>query len=205
MPPSGQLGCIMPSVYHDIPAGAIRIPVPDTLQQTDFTCGASSLQAVCKYYGVGPDEEPEFVKDMGMPRTGSDPEHIIRAVEKYRLRYQEFYPMSQARLKACLDRMRPVILMLQAWGTTEGEYTRRTYRTIYEDGHWVVAIGYDRRGFYFEDPSIRAARGFLSYDELDVRWHDYGPRYELMDHYGVAVWKPGVQRSVYESRARRIG
>jgi predicted double-glycine peptidase len=195
----------MPSDYHDIPPRAIRIPVPDTTQQTDYTCGASALQAVCKYYGVGPDEEPEFAEDMGMPRTGSDPEHIVRAVEKYRLRYQEFYPMSRRQLKACLDQRRPVILMLQAWGTTENERPRRSYRTIWEDGHWVVAIGYDGRGVFFEDPSMQAVRGFLSYRELDIRWHDYGPTYEHMDHYGIAVWKPGARRSVYETEARRIG
>ena len=44
-------------IFHPIPKGAIRVPVPDTSQQTDSTCGASSLQAVCKYFGVGPDDE----------------------------------------------------------------------------------------------------------------------------------------------------
>ena len=194
----------MPSPSHVIPPRAIRIPVPDTTQQTDYTCGASALQAVCKYFGVGPDEEPEFVRDMRMPRTGSDPEHIIRAVEKYGLRHREFFPMSRAQLKGCLDRRRPVILMLQAWGETRLGAPRRGYKTIWEDGHWVVAIGYDGRGVFFEDPSLQAVRGFLSFGELDVRWHDWGPKYEHMDHYGIAVWGPGARRSVYETRAERI-
>ncbi len=195
----------MPADYHAIPPRAIRIPVPDTTQQTDYTCGASALQAVCKYYGVGPDEEYEFAKDMGMPRTGSDPEHIIRAVEKYGLRYQEFYDMSRGQLRVCLSRRIPVILMLQAWGETESGSPRRGYKTIWEDGHWVVAIGYDRQGVFFEDPSSQAIRGFLSFRELDDRWHDWGPEYEHIDHYGIAVWKPGAQPSAYETRARRIG
>jgi predicted double-glycine peptidase len=46
---------------YPIPRGAIRIPVPDTTQQTDYSCGASSLQAICKYYGVGYDDEWEVV------------------------------------------------------------------------------------------------------------------------------------------------
>lgn len=188
----------MPIKYQAIPRGTIRVPVPDTIQETDYTCGASSLQAVCKFYGVGPATEPEFVEHMGMPTAGSDPEHIIRAVRRYGLRYQEFYPMSLADLTGCLDRCRPVIIMLQAWGSGG------SYRRVWADGHWVVAIGYDRKGVYFEDPSILAARGFLPYSELEVRWHDWGPNREHMDHYGLAVWKPGVRRSVYETRARRI-
>jgi len=188
----------MPIRYRSIAPGAIKVPVPDTTQETDYTCGASALQAVCKFYGVGPVTEPEFVEHMRMPETGSDPEHLIRGVRRYGLEHREFNPMTITQLTRCLDRGRPVLIMLQAWGG------RRSYRRVYKDGHWVVAIGYHRRGVYFEDPSIHAARGFMSYHELEVRWHDWGPNYEEMDHYGLAVWKPGVRRSVYETRARRI-
>jgi predicted double-glycine peptidase len=195
----------MPLDYQEIPQGAIRVPVPDTLQETDYTCGASALQAVCKFFGVGPVTEREFVQHMGMSRSGSDPEHLMRAVRRYRLDHEEFHQMSREQLKICLDEFRPVILMLQAWGTTEAENARRTYRRRWEDGHWVVAIGYDQHGVYFEDPSIFDARGFLTYDELDARWHDWGANREHVEHYGLAVWLPGVRQSVYETRARRIG
>jgi predicted double-glycine peptidase len=195
----------MTSKYHPIPPRAIRIPVPDTTQQTDYTCGASALQAVCKYYGVGPDDEFDFVADMRMPRSGSDPEHIIRGVRRYRLRYREYFPMSREQLLECLNRRRPVILMLQAWGESAGGRSRRGYKTVWEDGHWVVAIGYTGRGVLFEDPSLQAVRGFLSFRELDLRWHDWGPKKIHMDHYGLAVWKPRARRSVYETRAERIG
>ena len=35
----------MPRHYCPIPRGAIRSPVPDVSQETDYSCGASSLQA----------------------------------------------------------------------------------------------------------------------------------------------------------------
>jgi len=194
----------MSQQHHVISRNAIRIPVPDTTQQTDYTCGAASLEAVSKYFGVGPDWEPEFKDDMRMPRSGADPEHIIRAAKKYGLRFKEFYPMSLGQLRSCVDRRRPVILMLQAWGQTQEGKARRGYKRMWDDGHWVVAIGYDNEGVFFEDPSLQAVRGFLAFPELEERWHDYGPHYEHMDHYGVAIWKPGVSRSVYERRARRI-
>jgi predicted double-glycine peptidase len=190
--------------YHDIPKNAIHIPVPDTTQQTDYTCGASSLEAVCKYFGVGPDWEFEFKNDMRMPRSGADPEHIITALKKYGLEFEEFYPMSLSQLKDCLDRQRPVIVMLQAWGETEGGNARRGYKQWYDDGHWVVAIGYDDEGVFFEDPSLQAVRGFIPFAEFEERWHDYGPHFEHMDHYGVAIWKSAFSQSSYERRARRI-
>jgi predicted double-glycine peptidase len=194
----------MPPRHHSIPRNAIRIPVPDTTQQTDYTCGASSLQAVCKYFGVGPDWEPDFKDDMGMPRSGADPEHIVRAVRKYGLKFKEYSPMSLAQLKSCLDLKRPVIVMLQAWGETDGGQPRRSYRNWWDDGHWVVAIGYDGTGVFFEDPSLQAIRGYLSFPEFMERWHDYGAHFEHVPQYGIAIWKPGVARSIYERQARRI-
>ncbi len=72
------------------------------------------------------------------------------------------------------------------------------------EGHWVVAIGYDRAGMYFEDPSLAAIRGFLPYAGLEERWHDTGPRNRRMEHYGLAVWKSRMLRPAYLMRARRI-
>jgi ABC-type bacteriocin/lantibiotic exporter with double-glycine peptidase domain len=186
--------------YHSIPRGAIKIPVPDTTQQTDYSCGASALQAVCRFYGVGPEEEWQFVDALGMDRrVGSHPYQIARAARRFRLRVEEQSPMSRARLLFHLRRRRPVLLMIQAWPLAP----RHTYRGWWKDGHWVVAIGYDREGVYFEDPSLQAVRGFLSYAELAERWHDTGPHGKHVPRYGMAVWKPRAQ-SAYESRAIHI-
>lgn len=190
--------------YHAIPRGAIRVPVPDTTQQTDFTCGASALQAVCRYYGVGPEDEDQFRKDMKMSRSGSDPEHIIRGAKKYGLQVKWFHRMTIGTLKRYLGQRKPVVMMLQAWGRHRNGRKRRTYKGIWNDGHWVVAIGYDKEGVFFEDPSLQAIRGYLSFSELDERWHDIGPGNGHMEHYGVVIWKPGIPASGYAKRAQRI-
>ena len=81
--------------YHPIPRGAIRICLPDTTQQEDYSCGASCLQSICKYYGVGPDDEWEFVDALGMDyRIGSHPFQIIRAANRYGLRCRQYWPMT---------------------------------------------------------------------------------------------------------------
>jgi uncharacterized protein YvpB len=106
--------------------------------------------------------------------------------------------MSIRGLKSSLDRDRPVIMMLQAWGATKAN-PWPSYRKAWSDGHWVVAIGYDDDGVFFEDPSLRTVRGFMGFDELKVRWHDVGPHLGHMYYYGLSVWKSG------RSSANRTG
>jgi predicted double-glycine peptidase len=195
-------------LFHPIGRGGLRVPVPDTTQQTDYSCGASSLQAVCKYYGVGPDDEWEFTDALKMDRrVGSHAFQIKAAARRWGLRCREYQPMSYAQLRAELQQRHPVLLMIQAWGEEKvggRRRWRRDYRNEWKDGHWVVAIGYDREGFFFEDPSLQAVRGYLTQVELEERWHDVGPRRCRMRFYGMALWHPGRRRSAYETRAERI-
>jgi predicted double-glycine peptidase len=46
-------------------------------------------------------------------------------------------------------RGRPVIVQIQAWGDEGTDYTND-----FDDGHYVVAIGFDENYLYFEDPWI---------------------------------------------------
>ncbi len=193
--------------YRHIPPGAIRIPVPDTSQQKDYSCGASSLQAVCHYFGVGKEDEWEYVVDLKMDtRIGSHPFQIRRLARHYGLRAEECQPMSIRQLRRALRQRKPVMLMIQAWGEEEGESGyRKSYKDIWVDGHWVVAIGYDREGIFFEDPSLQAVRGYLKDKELEERWHDVGPHQRHVPNYGLILWKPGFEESQYTTRAERIG
>jgi predicted double-glycine peptidase len=193
--------------YHPIRKGGIRIAVPDTTQQKGYSCGASALQAVCHYYGVGGEEEDDFALAMDLKSTGSDPCQLVDVAQRYGLKVIECQPMKIAELKRALDLRHPVIIMMQAWGEGRGQDGyRKSYKRIWEDGHWVVAIGYDRTGVFFEDPSLQALRGYLSFAELDERWHDVGPPKDKghIEHYGMIVWKPGARKSMYDARARRI-
>jgi predicted double-glycine peptidase len=177
-----------------IPGGAVRIPLPDTFQQTDWTCGAAAVRAICGYFGCGPATERQYKREMSIPHEGADPEHLMWGFVRYGLEFRAYHPMTLAQLKASVRRRRPVVLMLQAWGTIgKTEEPRKSYKRIWRDGHWVVAIGYDRSGVYFEDPSIQGSRGFLDYAELEERWHDWGPRYEHVHNFGISVWqtRPG--------------
>jgi len=56
----------------------------------------------------------------------------------------------------------------------------------WKDGHYVVAIGYDKNKLYFEDPSS-PLRTYLSYDELNKRWHNQQKK-EKYFHYAISVY-----------------
>jgi len=194
--------------YRPITPRAIRIPVPDTTQQTDYSCGASCLQAVCKYYGVGPDDEWEFVEAIGLDRRiGSHPDQIERAARRFGLRCKAYRPMSLKQLHAEVRGGHPVLLMIQAWGTERRAGKQRPvldYSRDWIDGHWVVAIGFDREAVYFEDPSLQAVRGYLRNAELETRWHDTEHHGRHVEHFGLAMWHPTLGGTAHETRAERI-
>jgi len=195
---------------HFIPVGAIHIPVPDVTQQTEYSCGAASLEAICKYYGVGKDDEWEFVKDLRMDtRVGSHPFQIIRLAKKYGLSVHPYEKMSMAQLIRELKWRHPVMLMIQAYGKEKkgkGKHKRwrKDYTPAWNNGHWVVAIGFDKSGVYFEDPSMEAMRGWLSYEELKCRWHDTGPHGRHLPQFGLAIWLAHKRKSSYDMMAERI-
>jgi predicted double-glycine peptidase len=189
-------------MYKAIPENSIKVPLPDTRQGEDYSCGASALQAICGYFGVGPEEEEDYVRDLGMDtRVGTHPDQVITTAERYGLRVSGKDFMTVDEVKALLDQGKPVMMMIQAWRDSE---TEETYVGEWGEGHWVVAIGYDHAGMYFEDPSLAAIRGFISYPGLKERWHDTGRRGKHMEHYGLAIWKPRIRYPAYATRARRI-
>jgi predicted double-glycine peptidase len=168
--------------------GAVKVDVPHVVQREDHTCGAAALLAICRYYGVGPVDEATIVRDMKLPLDGADPVHLVRALDAYGLAYEETRGMTHDALRTTLDAARPVMLALQAWG----------------EGHWVVAIGYDKRGVHVEDPWLEKGRGFFGWRALANRWHDIeGHPPTPLERYGLAIWKPRPRRSVAARRAKR--
>lgn len=178
------------------------IELPSTEQETDYSCGAAALRAICAYYGCGPATEAEVVADMGFGDDGSDPAHLVRAIVRYGLHHREYRAMTDRQLVRCLDRGRPVVIMLQAW---PAKPPLTGFADVWDCGHWVVAIGHDARGLYFEDPSLAGARGFLAHEALAERWHDIeGPEARRVHRYGLEVWRQRVAQTQRLARVRPI-
>lgn len=191
--------------FHPIPVGAVKVPLPAIRQETEASCGAAALQSVCCYYGVGPLDQWEYVRDLvelGMDETkGADPLHLRRVAERYGLTVEERSPMTREELTRFLEEGKPVLIMVQSWGD------RPSYEGVWDDGHWLVAIGYDETGVFFVDPTLEGLHGYISYEDLEQRWHDIDEADNVrkyVNRYGMVLWRPGVEHPAYMTKAYRI-
>ena len=93
--------------------------------------------------------------------------------------------VSLEQLRQHLDQGRPVIVLIQAWA--DRHLTLRQWRNNYDDGHYVVLIGYEGVELYFEDPAS-FHRTWLRENEFLARWHDRDPvTDEKLIHVGIVL------------------
>lgn len=162
------------------------IHLPKVNQTHNYDCGAAALRAVATYYGVGPEDEGDFIKICNTSKKlGTDPTDIVAAARSMGLRANTFEDMSLDDLMMFIERRKPVICAIQAWGDEED------YDDL-QSGHYVVVMGYDERYIYFEDPSLhnQRARGRMTHDEFAEQWVDLDRKKRVLHHCGIVVWKP---------------
>jgi predicted double-glycine peptidase len=195
-------------VLKSIPVGAIKIPLPDIEQPDGYSCGAASLLSICWAYGLGPKDVKTLEQRLhATPADGIYYKDMARYAERHGLKAVIEAPMSIQRLKWYIDQGKPVICSLQAYSDDHSpDYTKDG------DGHFVVAIGYDRDdNFYFMDPSAKWDGGranprysCLTRKELELRWHeDEGMKgaHEFYQHLGIAIF-PDPKKGVPLLQAR---
>lgn len=159
----------------------IKIDMPQIIQTTNYNCGAACLRGIAKYYGVGPDTEDEYIKlCKTTPKDGTTPKNIINAAIKIGLKVEEQHNMTIEELKSILGQKIPVICSLQAWGK-EKEYHND------KNGHYIIAIGYDDKYIFFQDPIIKGIRGHVPYKEFLYRWHDTDGKNKFVQ-YGIIIY-----------------
>lgn len=168
------------------------LELPDLRQYSDFDCGVSVTQGILAYYGID-STESELISEMKIdPNWGTEPKQIETLMQNRGLEVVS-KQMTLEEIKSYIDQRTPVILDIQAWD----ENPDVDYETTKEDGHYVIAIGYDDDGFIFEDPSWTGLAK-LSYDELLKRWHDIDANNNELRNWGIAViGTPKYTRSKY--------
>jgi len=158
----------------------VFLPVPFLRQSTGYSCGAASLLSNLQYLGYNPTER-ELMKDLDGTQGGVDPESFIEAAKKYGLEANLVEGMSLDKLRSLIKGGSPVTLSIQAWGE------KKDYSKEWDDGHYVLAIGYDDDGIYLVDPS-QAGYTFVADKELESRWHDVKKdRSKKYVHLGIVV------------------
>ncbi len=187
---SNAEGGIVKNELPKPPSNLIKIPM--TRQSTDYTCGVAALQSVLMYFG---DEYREDVlsKDLKAdPEQGTAYKEIVRLAESKGYKVDVFKNMTIENLKKLIDSRKPVICLIQAWPEHKVDY-----ETDWEDGHYVVAIGYDEKNVYFMDPSTLGNYSFIPRVEFMKRWHDTDSK-EKLEHFGMVLDKP---ESTYDADA----
>jgi predicted double-glycine peptidase len=160
---------------------------PFKRQPYSYSCGASCLETVLTFFGYDVGEN-EIMKIAGTSKKeGTLVKGIIKVAKKYKLKYKMHKNMVIDDIKACIDNNIPCMLAIQAYRDNK----KVKWEDDWEDGHWVVPIGYDRKYIHFEDPACQY-RTFLSYDELNKRWHDIDTKDKKLFHFGISFYgKPG--------------
>src|SRR5262249_20828104 len=150
---------------------AINTPLPNVEQPDDYSCGPACLMSICWHFGVGPQKLGRFKKELHTdPEEGTHFRNIVRYARKLGLEVKAEANMTCAQLEQYIKEGKPVICSMQAYADRPKDYDDPHNN---DNGHYVVAIGYDRDNFYFMDPSADRRRIFLPRKEFAQRWHDY--------------------------------
>lgn len=150
--------------------------VPEVIQSTRYSCGASSLQAVLRYWGVCI-EERELMDLLETSKDrGTTPEKIVNVAISYGLEASLQEQTTIEDLKRSIENRIPVIIIAQAWNGYENDgiwvkIRPERWEEVWGDGHYMVVIGVDCRNVYFEDPALLGTRGVIPIDEFLSRWH----------------------------------
>jgi predicted double-glycine peptidase len=167
----------------------MMLDFPEVRQSTNYTCGASALQAILYYYGLSYRED-QLEHLLGVTKDdGTNPHNVIKLCQKLGFSVSEKHGMTLRDIRSYLLRKIPILVAYQAWGDN------KVYRDVWSSGHYSVIIGILEDKLIFEDPSL-IGRGYIRIAEFLDRWHDVDSKGNTYRHYGIMVYgKPIVYNS----------
>lgn len=169
-----------PAPLSALPAGAVLVPL--CRQATDYTCGAAALQGVLGFFGEDFNESQLAGPLKSNNKIGTRYEAIAKFGRNKGFEVDIYKDATIRKLQELLDQKKPVIVLIQAWS----EKPSIDYSNDWEDGHYVVAIGYDANNIYFMDPSTLGHYTFIPVKEFEARWHDKDSS-EKLHHFAMTL------------------
>lgn len=173
-----------------LPSNVIRVPL--TRQATSYTCGVSALQSVLGYWGEAHREDELAKACKSNYQQGTAYQRIAKYAQSQGFKVDIRKQMKLQELKALLDQKLPVICLIQAWPERSVDYAKD-----WEDGHYVVAIGYDDSRMYFMDPSTLGNYTYIPTSQFEQRWHDTDGK-ERLFNFGMIISK---ERSNFDAES----
>ncbi len=148
-----------------------RFPLlTDTRQSTEYSCGASALQSVLSYWGKDLEEQELMQLLHTSPQTGTYVGDIVRVARELGFTAEVKENLTLGDLQAAVEKGMPVIVCGQAWRSREDSDT--SAQEDWEDGHYIVVLGMDKKFVYYQDPFIKRGKGFVSHRLFEQSWHN---------------------------------
>jgi predicted double-glycine peptidase len=140
-----------------------------TRQSTEYSCGASALQAVLSYWGKDLDEEDLMTLLHTTPETGTYPEDIVRVAQILGFNAEVKEHLTLDELEQATAQGIPAIVLSQAWRSRQDSAV--SAEEDWKNGHYVVVLAVDKDYVYFEDPYVRMGKGFIPRQTFEEHWH----------------------------------
>ena len=179
-----------------------------TRQGTEYSCGASALQAVLSYWGkeVGEAELMKLLRTT--PEEGTYPENIVKGAQSlgFEAELKENLTLDEiGRFTANGD---PVIALAQVWRSEKN--SAKSAAEDWDDGHYIVALGVDRDYVYFQDPYVHMSKAFMPRRTFEEHWHQVMggdlKKNPKLDHLAIFIRgrKPARRKAVADAKLTRF-
>jgi uncharacterized protein len=142
--------------------------VPDVRQAENYSCGASSFQAVMGYYGKNSMEADLRTMLNTTPSHGTYPWDMVRGAQRVGFDAEWRENLTLADLRASLSAGVPVIIDGQRFIAPNS-----SWEDTWTAGHYMVVFGLDDRNVYLEDPFLFGSRLNMTHEDFIASWHDY--------------------------------
>ena len=176
------------NVVSEKRAGDLKlIRVPLVRQATEFTCGPAAVESVAFYFGKEYNESQLAAALNTNSKVGTFWGDIVSWGQKTGFKVAQYHGMTLADLQKQLESGLPVICLIQAWPEKPVDLA-----SDWNDGHYVVAVGYDDKNVYFMDPWTQGHYTFIENQEFLNRWHDRQREAQIV-HLGIVLSRPQPQ------------
>jgi ABC-type bacteriocin/lantibiotic exporter with double-glycine peptidase domain len=171
---------IKTKAIREIDDADVFLEVPIIRQSASHTCGAACFLSILGYYGYDPNEK-KIIKVTETTIAGTDTDGFEKAAKIFNLKCRLKENMTYDQLRESVKDKIPVILAIQAWGNKDD------YSQDWKDGHFVTAVGYDKKGFFLMDPA-QMGYSYISDKKLEGRWHDMEKDSEKIVRMGIMIY-----------------
>jgi hypothetical protein len=140
-----------------------------TRQSTEYSCGASALQAVLSYWGKDLDEEDLMTLLHTTPETGTYPDDIVRVARILGFEAEVKENLTLEDIEQATAQGIPVIVLGQAWRSRQD--SAASVAEDWDNGHYFIVLAVDEDYVYVEDPYVRMGKGFMPRETFEQHWH----------------------------------